>query len=99
MSYEWLNTDNREVEYHTNQYKDAKQYTKELLRLFDEWKLAIDTKSIVDFGCGGGAVTNLFAQKYPGIKFLGLDINPLYISLSNEHKKKNSKFQVFDLYS
>ncbi|WP_276359583.1 hypothetical protein [Daejeonella sp. H1SJ63] len=88
MSYEWLNSDVKEVQYHTNQSENPKQYTKNYYDYL-MMKLANDTNSIVNFGCG--AVTNLFAQKYPEIKFLGLDINTDYISTSNKYKKENSE--------
>jgi SAM-dependent methyltransferase len=95
----WINVDKSEIEYHTKQYQETKLYTLELLEIFNKNKLYQDTKLIVDFGCGGGAVTNLFANKYPNINFLGLDLNPFYIDIANSNRIDNSTFGVFDLYT
>lgn len=98
-NFEWLNPDQDEILYHTKQYKQPKLYTLELLKIFSINNLDINTRLIVDFGCEGGAVTNLFASNYPSIEFLGLDVNPEYVEMSQHYSMKNADFRVFDLYS
>jgi SAM-dependent methyltransferase len=98
-AFEWLNSDESEINYHTKQYKEPKQYTLECLDIFAKNNLDLDSELIVDFGCGGGAVTNLFASKFPQIKFLGLDVNPAYIEMAKSNSAQNATFRVFDLYT
>lgn len=98
MNFEWLNIDPKELHYHIDQYEHPKQYTKELLQLFKEWDLSLVQGEILDLGCGGGAVTNLFAENFPTSNFTGIDINEKYISISNHHKKENSSFKKIDFY-
>jgi SAM-dependent methyltransferase len=97
-NFEWLNIDESERQYHLKQYTEPKYYTLELLDLFGRAGLDKGSKFIVDFGCGGGAVTNIFASKYPDVSFLGLDVNPYYVDLARSKKEANSDFEVFDLY-
>jgi SAM-dependent methyltransferase len=98
-NFEWLNSDDSEILYHAKQYDEPKFYTLELLEIFANNILDLNPKLIVDFGCGGGAVTNLFASKFPDISFLGLDVNPLYIDMAKSNSIGNSTFSVFDLYT
>jgi len=106
MNFEWLNIDPQELNYHMDQYEHPKQYTKELLLLFEEWGLSVEPgglavkpKEIFDIGCGGGAVTNLFAEMFPMSNFTGIDVNDQYISISQHHKQPNSTFKTVDIYS
>jgi SAM-dependent methyltransferase len=98
-NFEWLNTDKSEIHYHSKQYEEPKLYTLECLEIFAKNNLDIDSELIVDFGCGGGAITNLFASEYPKINFLGLDVNSQYIEMAKSNSTKNATFRVFDLYT
>jgi SAM-dependent methyltransferase len=97
-NFEWLNIDESERQYHLKQYAEPKYYTLEVIDLFGKNQLGEESRFIVDFGCGGGAVTNLFASKYPDVAFLGLDVNPHYVELAKSRKEVNSDFVTFDLY-
>ena len=66
------------------------------MKKFKEWQLDKESNSILDIGCGAGAVTYSFAKANPKINFVGLDINPNYIKFANEHKIKNTSFVVKD---
>nr|WP_294795231.1 class I SAM-dependent methyltransferase [uncultured Mucilaginibacter sp.] len=100
MAFEWLNIDPKELHYHIDQYDNPKQYTKELLLLFKEWGLGFGMSTkVLDLGCGGGAVTNSFAEMYPEVDFTGIDINKDYVSIANAHESVNSNFEVIDMYS
>ena len=98
-TFEWLNSDDSEINYHIKQYIEPKLYTLECLEIFAKNNLDEFSQLIVDFGCGGGAVTNLFASKYPKINFVGLDVNPDYIEMAKSNSAKNATFRVFDLYT
>lgn len=98
MGYEWLNIDDKEFEYHKLQYTSPKLYTVELVKIFEEYQLHKQAKSIIDFGSGAGAVTNYFSNLYPQIEFKGLDLNPLYIEFANIKRSPNSTFEVFDVF-
>ena len=54
-NFEWLNTDDSEIQYHSKQYIEPKLYTLELLEIFANNNLDINSNFILDFGCGGGA--------------------------------------------
>jgi len=99
MSTEWLKIDQKELEYHLSQYARPKAYTLEVLDIFKKAGLDQSVKSVLDFGCGGGAVTNLFAKQYPSITFKGVDINSSYVALANEKSEPNATYAVFDLYN
>lgn len=93
---EWLQGDEKELAYHLDQYNNPKEYSKYLIKKFTEWRLDKKTNSVLDLGCGAGAVTYYFAKENPQISFVGLDINPKYIDFANNHKVSNTSFEVKD---
>jgi tRNA1(Val) A37 N6-methylase TrmN6 len=57
--------------------------------LIDKYIESKEIKTIVDFGCGKGAVLIYLAKKLD-IKGLGVDIVPEFIDSANKHAYKNS---------
>jgi len=98
MSYEWLNIDEKEFQYHQSQYENPKRYTIEILNIFNKFNLEHNTNKIFDIGCGAGAITNLFSERYPNIEFIGFDLNPNYIDFAKKKSTSNSTFSVLDIY-
>lgn len=97
---EWLCGDESELLYHMEQYKNPKYYTLKLLEYFKEWNIFDDTKTVIDFACGGGANISLFASIYNDINFCGVDLNEKYINFAIENKKYNNiDFYVDDMSS
>jgi ubiquinone/menaquinone biosynthesis C-methylase UbiE len=63
-------------------------------------KLVEGFESIGDLGCGNGRATLFLAEKFPNIKFVGLDFIPEMIEIANIEKDKkglkNVEFYVAD---
>lgn len=94
---EWLSGDEKELNYHLNQYSVPKEYTKQIIQLLNKWKLIFPKEKILDLGCGAGANCYFFAKQYPLATFHGIDINPHYIELANNHKLRNVDYFVGDI--
>ena len=66
------------------------------------WKLAhvlravkapgLSPRSVLDAGCGAGALINHWALHNPEIRFTGCDISPQAISLAKQHAPENVNF-------
>jgi SAM-dependent methyltransferase len=52
---------------------------------------------ILEAGSGAGNITNWFAKRYPLVKFDGVDISRIGISMASQHAPENAKFLVGDL--
>lgn len=90
---EWLKIDEKELQYHTSQYAEPKEYTRHLLKEYHDFFMTIPQGSnILDIGCGAGAVTTQFARSFPHLNFIGIDINEKYIAIANELKSSNTRF-------
>lgn len=95
---EWLAGDEKELEYHTKQYENPKEYTKQINNYLAEWGLVTgDNIKILDAGCGAGANCNYFALNYSEAQFDGVDLNKKYIKIANKLRKENNKFYSGDL--
>ncbi len=97
--FEWLNIDDKELEYHLKQYSEPKEYTKSLLDILVKERLISNRAKVLDLGCGCGAVTNYLAKAFPNCKFIGLDLNSNYIEIANKFSIENTRYCQFDLYS
>lgn len=61
--------------------------------------LNIENKGIlVDIGTGPGNLAKLFAQKYPNLKVIGIDLSETMIKIANKNKGnlENLEFKVMD---
>lgn len=95
---EWLAGDEKELEYHTKQYENPKEYTKQVSNYLSEWNLVNGNNvKILDAGCGAGANCNYFAVNYPNVEFDGVDLNKKYVKIANKLKRENNKFYPGDL--
>lgn len=45
-------------------------------------------KTLLEIGCGVGAVLGILAQEYPGLTFTGIDVEPLQIELADDYLKR-----------
>lgn len=52
---------------------------------------------VLDLGCGNGFTLKYLSQRFPGLTFLGIDINPKLISLAQNHRFDNLYFQQADI--
>ena len=49
-------------------------------------------RSVLDAGCGAGALINHWAHHHPEMRFTGCDISPQAISLAKQHAPENVNF-------
>jgi ubiquinone/menaquinone biosynthesis C-methylase UbiE len=52
---------------------------------------------ILEAGSGSGSITNWFATRYPNVKFVGVDISQIGVSIACEKAPDNADFKVGDL--
>lgn len=60
----------------------------ELAKIITIWAIPLlerevfGSQYVIDIGCGGGATTALFAQRFPAVDFLGIDTEEQLISFA-----------------
>ncbi|MBT3363317.1 MAG: methyltransferase domain-containing protein [Chloroflexi bacterium] len=84
-------------EFDGNKYKQASAHQKEWgLNLISDIDFVGD-ESVLDLGCGDGALTEKLAQKVPNGKVLGIDASQGMIDTAKTLQKDNLTFTVMDI--
>lgn len=87
-------------EFDGEKYKKASDHQKEWgCKLITEFKFK-GTESILDLGCGDGAITAKIAEQLPNGHVVGIDSSKGMIETAiNNHKSKNLEFKLMDINS
>tara|TARA_B110000971_G_scaffold220321_1_gene263597 strand:- start:2231 stop:2941 length:711 start_codon:yes stop_codon:yes gene_type:complete len=82
------------------QYKNIYQSTTDFEKFLKKNNaISKKTKNILDLGCGYGAQTDYFAQKFPKIDFSGWDYEAKAINFAKKNNsKKNMSFNLKDIF-
>jgi SAM-dependent methyltransferase len=98
---EWVKLDEIQIKYHEAQWQSPKQSTK-ALEAFAAYKLQ-KAQKILDLGCGAGAATAYFAERYPATQFVGKDYVPELLEtaklLASQRPIDNLEFEQADWFN
>jgi ubiquinone/menaquinone biosynthesis C-methylase UbiE len=98
---EWTKLDEVQMRYHKSQWDSPKQSTKALEAFAADWLKT--ARKVVDLGCGAGAATAYFAERYPSVTFEGKDyVNELLQignSISKDRGLQNLSFRKADWFA
>lgn len=82
---EWISFDERQLAYHTEQWRNTKESTK-AFETFSADYLA-KSRRVIDLGAGTGAATAYLAQRHPETRFIAADYVPSFLELGAEIAK------------
>lgn len=80
----------RLYEYYSRQIKEPYESTKMLLSFISEHNIVKDGNTILDIGCGAGAVTHCLARHYNNVNWVGLDYNRDIIDIGKNILRENN---------
>ena len=92
-----VNMEHGPYEFDGNKYKQASSHQKEWgQKLISEIRFA-GTESILDLGCGDGALTSQLAELVQNGRVLGIDASSGMIQTAEQYKKSNLEFVLLDI--
>lgn len=82
--------------YHIRQYRSPYESTRALIRFIEECVGPLNGRAVLDVACGGGANIMHMARRWPGARFVGLDLNREAIAYARKRLPKSlRRYAIF----